>query len=559
MSTRLSSEQRSSGPQETPDEHGAFPRLDGDQIDQIALHGTRRPTREGEVLYAEGDRDHDFFVIVSGVVQVLEDGEVVRVHGPGRFLGELGLLEGQPSFVTAVVAQPGEVVRLTAAELNELVRNDPVLGGLVLRAYLMRRAVLIGRGSGLQIIGSCFSPDTKRLLEFAARNRIPHRLVDTDNDSDAEELLRRFGVTVDEIPVVVVPGGGTLRNPGNRELAQALGLHASSPPDDLTDLLVVGAGPGGLAAVVYGAADGLGVVAVDSVAAGGQAGTTSRIENYLGFPAGISGPDLTERAVLQAGKFGVPVNVSAEAVSFSAHDGHYVVGFDDSSQVRTRSLVIATGARYRRLDLPRLADFESTDVYYAATIHEARECQANPVAIVGGGNSAGQAAVFLADRVPQVHLVVRGGDLNKDMSRYLVDRVTSHPRIEVLLHHEVVELLGGDKLDGVVVEDNRNHDRRALQVRALFVFIGAKPCTTWLSSLIALDDDGFVLTGEHVATDDSWWHKGRRPFPLETNRPGVFAIGDVRSGSIKRVGSAVGEGAMVVRLVHDHLSFGASR
>lgn len=330
------------------------------------------------------------------------------------------------------------------------------------------------------------------------------------------------------------------------------------PPSDTTDMLVVGAGPGGLAAVVYGAADGLGVVAVDSTAVGGQAGTTSRIENYLGFPAGVSGPDLAERAVLQAEKFGVPVNVSVEAVTFSPHDGHYVVGFDDSSQVRTRTLVIATGARYRRLGLPRLADFEATSVHYAATIHEARACQANPVAIVGGGNSAGQAAVFLADRVPAVHLVVRDTDLNRNMSRYLVDRVTRHPRIELLLGNQVVELLGGKDIEGVVVEDNQTRDRRTLPVGALFVFIGATPCTTWLSSLIALDEDGFVRTGEHVTTDEAWWHKGRRPFPLETNRPGVFAIGDVRSGSIKRVGSAVGEGAMVVRLVHEHLSFGAS-
>lgn len=509
------------------------------------------------MLYAEGDRGHDFFVIVSGVVQALEHGEVVRVHGPGRFLGELGLLEGQPSFVTTVVAQPGEVVQLSADRLSELVRGDSVLGDLVLRAYLMRRAVLIGRGSGLQIVGSCFSPDTKRLLEFAARNRIPHRLVDTDTDTDAEELLRRFGVTIDETPVVVVPGGEALRNPSNRELAQVLGLHASSPPNDMTDLLVVGAGPGGLAAVVYGAADGLDVVAVDSIAAGGQAGTTSRIENYLGFPAGISGPELAERAVLQAEKFGVPVNVSVEAVTFSPRDGHYVVGFDNSSQVRTRSLVIATGARYRRLALPRLADFEATSVHYAATIHEARTCQANPVAIVGGGNSAGQAAVFLADRVPGVHLVVRDADLNKNMSRYLVDRVMRHPRIEVLLCTEIVELLGDKEIEGLVVENNQTRHRRTLPVRALFVFIGATPCTAWLSSLIALDEDGFVRTGEHVTTNDVWWHRGRRPFPLETNRPGVFAIGDVRSGSIKRVGSAVGEGAMVVRLVHEHLSFGA--
>jgi thioredoxin reductase (NADPH) len=553
MSTKLTSELL-----ETPDEHGAFPRLDDEQIDQLARYGTRRLVREGEVLYTEGDRGHDFLVIVSGVVHVLENGQVVRVHGPGRFLGELGLLQRQPSFATAVVAEPGEVVGLTADELRAVVHDDPVLGDVILRAYLMRRAVLIGRGSGLQIVGSCFSPDTKRLLEFAARNRIPHRLVDTDKDEHAEDLLRRFGVTTRETPVVVVPGGETLRNPGNRELARTLGLHAASPPGDVTDLLVVGAGPGGLAAVVYGASDGLGVVAVDSVAVGGQAGTTSRIENYLGFPSGVSGPELAERAVLQARKFGVQVNVAVEAVTFSPRDGHYVVGFDDSSQVPARTVVIATGAHYRRLDVPRMADFEATDVHYAATVHEARACRGNPVAIVGGGNSAGQAAVFLADRVPLVHLVVRSGDLNRDMSRYLVDRVTRHPRIEVLLRHEVVELRGDKNIEGVVVEDNRSHSRHTLQARALFVFIGATPCTAWLSQLVGLDEDGFVLTGEHVATGDTWWHKGRRPFPLETNRPGVFAIGDVRSGSIKRAGSAIGEGAMVVRLVHEHLSFGAT-
>jgi thioredoxin reductase (NADPH) len=565
-SGRLASEQLASGRlTETPDVYGAFPRLDDAQIAVLADRGTKRATHAGEVLYAQGERTQEFFVILSGMVAIVDgaDGEeqIVRVHGPGRFLGELGMLEGQPAYVGAVVAEPGEVLALPVSALVELVTSDPVLGDLILRAYLIRRSLMIGMGSGLRIVGSCFSPDTKRLLEFAARNRLPHKLIDLEKDEQAEVLLRRFGVAVEETPVVIAPGAAVLRNPSTKDLARLMGLHNEFVPRDLCDLLVVGTGPAGLAAAVYGASDGLSVVTVDSVAAGGQAGTTSRIENYLGFPAGISGPELAERSVIQAEKFGASVEVPVDAVAFEPRDGHYVVRFDDGSELSARTVVIATGARYRKLDVPRLADFEATDVHYAATLHEAKACQANPVAIVGGGNSAGQAAIFLAESVPKVYLVVRNGDLNADMSRYLVDRVLRHPRIEVLLHNEVRELLGEKDLDGVVVEDNRTGQRRTLAVRALFVFIGAIPCTSWLSSMIALDEDGFVLTGQQAAaatTEAGWWHRGRSPLMLETNRPGVFAIGDVRSGSIKRVGSAVGEGAMVVRLIHEHLAFGAN-
>jgi thioredoxin reductase (NADPH) len=554
MSTRLSSDDLV----ETPDPYGAFPRLDDTQIALLAERGTRRTTREGEVLYAEGERTRGFFVIVSGVVRIVESGRVLRVHGRGRFLGELGLLEGQPSFVSAVVARPGEVVAVPASALRELVTSDPVLGDLILRAYLVRRALMIGMGSGLQVVGSCFSPDTKRLLEFAARNRLPHRLVDLEQDEQSEVLLRQFDIAVEDTPVVIAPGAELLRNPSNRALAALMGLHTSAPPGNVCDLVVVGAGPAGLAAAVYGASDGLTVAAVDAVAAGGQASTTSRIENYLGFPAGISGPEFAERAVIQARKFDVSVNVPANAVSFEEREGLYTVGFDDSTELSARTVVIATGARYRKLDVPRLREFEATDVYYAATLHEAKACQANPVAIVGGGNSAGQAALFLAEGVPRVYLLIRGGDLGADMSRYLVDRIRRHPRIEVLPHNEVRELLGDDRLDAVVVVDNRTHERRTFAVRALFVFIGAIPGTAWLSGLIALDEDGFVLTGEQAVTGNDWWHRRRRPFLLETNRPGVFSIGDVRSGSVKRVGSAVGEGAMVARLVHEHLAFGVN-
>ena len=557
MSTKLSSDLPLA---ETPDVNGAFPRLNEQQIETLAERGERRTTRAGEVLYAQGSQTDEFFVILSGTIAIVDrDGDeerIVRVHGPGRFLGELGVLEGQPAFTGAVVVEPGAVLAIPVSSLRELITSDPVLGDLILRAYLIRRSMLIGLGSGFRIVGSCYSPDTKRLLEFAARNRLPHRLIDLDKDEQAENLLRRLGIGVAETPVVVLGGTDVLRNPSSAELARRMGLRPESSGADVCDLLVVGAGPAGLAAAVYGASDGLTVLVKDSVAVGGQAGTTSRIENYLGFPAGISGAELAERSVIQADKFGAQISVPVEAIKLEAQAGHYVVGFDDGTEIVAHTVVIATGARYRKLALPRLKEFEGTSVFYAATLHEARACRTAPVAIVGGGNSAGQAAVFLAESVPKVYLVVRGGDLNENMSRYLVDRVESHPRVEVLLHTEVRELVGRDGLESIVVENNRTYERSVLDARSLFVFIGAIPCTAWLSGVVALNEDGFVLTGANTAaaSADAWRQLEREPFVLETSCPGVFAAGDVRSGSIKRVASAVGEGAMAVRLVHEHFA-----
>jgi thioredoxin reductase (NADPH) len=547
-------------PIETPDPDGAFPKLTDEQIRTLAEGAERRPTQRGEVLYAQGERTSEFFVVLSGMVAVVEgtgdEEKVVRVHGPRRFLGELGLLEDQPAFVGVVVAEPGEVLAVPVDALRRLVLGDPVLGDLILRAYLVRRSLLIGLGNGFRIIGSCYSPDTKRLLEFAARNRLPHRLVDLEKDRQAETLLRRFGVTTEDTPVVVLRATEVLRNPGNAELARRMGLRQPEAEHRPRDLIVVGAGPAGLAAVVYGASDGLTVSALDAMAPGGQAGTTSRIENYLGFPSGVSGAELAERSVIQADKFGVRIAVPAEALSLKSRGGYYVVGFDDGIEVVSRTVMIATGVRYRRLAVPGIKKFEATNVYYAATVHEARECRTAPVAVVGGGNSAGQAAVFLAEGSPKVYLVVRGGDLAENMSRYLVDQVERHPRIGVLLHNEVRELIGGDVLESLVLEDNRTRERVLIEARALFVFIGASPHTDWLSGAVALDEDGFVLTGaegDPHRTDDVWRSVARPPLALETNRPGVFAIGDVRHGSVKRVASAVGEGAMAVRLVHEHL------
>jgi len=545
---------------ETPDPYGAFPRLTDGQIDRLAVAGERRRTRAGYVLYAQGDPTSEFFVILDGMVAVVEgfgdEQKVVRVHGPGRFLGELGLLEGQPAFVGAVFAEDGEVLAVPVAALRGLVLGDPTLGEQILCAYLIRRSLLIGYGSGFRIVGSCYTPDTRRLLEFAARNRLPHRLVDLEKDRQAEALLRRFGVDITDTPVVVLRGTDVLRNPSNVELARRMGLRQAVEQRGVVDLLVVGAGPAGLAAVVYGASDGLSVSSVEALAAGGQAATTSRIENYLGFPVGISGVELAERSLIQADKFGVRVAVPAEAQTLRPRDGDYVVGFDDGVEITARAVVIATGAHYRRLEVPDIAKFEETSVHYAATVHEARTCGSAPVAVVGGGNSAGQAAVFLAQDSSQVYLLVRGGDLTRNMSCYLVDQVERHPRVTVLTYHEVRGVVGGATLEALVVENNRSGERRMLDVRALFVFIGASPHTAWLSGLVALDEDGFVLTGADAdgnRADDAWRHVSRPPLVLETSRPGVFAVGDVRRGSVKRVASAVGEGAMAVRLVHEHL------
>jgi len=549
-----------SGLTETPDLHGAFPRLSEEQVETLSRVGQRQPTQPGEVLYEEGEPTSDFFVVLEGLVAVVEgfgdEQKVVRVHGPRRFLGELGLLEGQPSFVGAVVSEPGEVLVVPIESLRQLVLGDPVFGDLILRAYLIRRSLLIRLGSGFRIIGSCYSPDTRRLLEFAARNRLPHRLVDLDEDAGAEALLRQLGVGPENTPVVVLRETEVLRNPTNAELARALGLRRPEPTRGVFDLLVVGAGPAGLAAVVYGASDGLTVSAVDAIATGGQAGTTSRIENYLGFPSGISGTELAERSVIQAGKFGVRIAVPSEALSLEPHNGHYVVRLGDGREVISRAVVIATGARYRRLAVPGIEKFEGTSVYYAATVHEARECRSDPVAVVGGGNSAGQAAVFLAEG-SQVYLLVRGRNLNENMSRYLVDQVERHPRVEVMMCTEVRDVVGDKALEAVVVENNRNGERRELAARALFVFIGATPHTTWLSDTVALDADGFVLTGtdaDEFRAENVWRHISRLPLVLETSRPGVFAVGDVRRGSTKRMASAVGEGSMAVRLVYEHLS-----
>jgi thioredoxin reductase (NADPH) len=540
---------------ETPDRDGAFPRLSEQQIETLASEGTRRETRRGELLFRQGDEHYDFFVVLAGRVAIFADRgteaeQLIAVHGPGRFLGELSLLSGQPAFFTAVVQEPGEVLQVPPERLLRIVSQDAALGDLVLRAYLLRRELLTGLGAGLKIVGSRFSADTRRLRDFAARNRLPHRWIDLERDPAAEALLGQLGVAPEETPVVLW-GERVLRNPSNAELAAALGLRATRTPTAVNDLVVVGAGPAGLAATVYGASEGLATVALDGVATGGQAGTTSKIENYLGFPSGISGAELAERAAIQARKFGADIAVGSSATRLERRDGGYAIGLDDGTTLQTRALVIATGARYRKPAVERLQRFEGAGVYYAATFMEAQLCVGEVVAVVGGGNSAGQAALFLARHARSVQLLLRHRDLGRDMSRYLADRIERTAAIEVLPETEVRELLGEDALEGVVVEHIPSGERRRLDVRELFVFIGAAPCTDWLAGEVALDEGGYVLTGPDAAPAAS---PGEAPRLLETSLPGVLAAGDVRSSSVKRVASAVGEGSMSVRLVHEHLN-----
>jgi thioredoxin reductase (NADPH) len=554
---------------ETPDVSGAYPRLSQAQIELLGRAGTSRATSAGEVLIQEGTLDADFFVVLQGTVLVvdglpaaggsqpaaLDPGtQMLEVHGPGRFLGELGLVEGQPALASSVSAEAGEVLQISGDDLRRVVLTDAALGETILRAYLQRRILLIGTGAGVRIVGSRFSRDTLRLLEFAAANRLPHRLVDLKIDKQAQAILDRAGILESDLPAVVINVWQVLKNPSNADLALAMGLRAVKEHSTTYDLMVIGAGPAGLAAAVYAASDGLSVVLKEGFGIGGQAGTSPRIENFLGFPAGISGGELTERAILQARKFKVQINVACRARAIELRDGEFRAEFNESGPASSRAALLATGVRYRRLPVPRLEEFEGISVFYAATVHEARLCGLQPVAVVGGGNSAGQASLFLAGTGAQVRLVVRGADLRADMSNYLAERIEKHPGIEVLLGANIVGVDGSGALERVVVDLSATGERRTFDSRYLFIFIGATPHTEWLTDTLALDDHGFVLTGADLEDlPPEFSHLGRRRLPLETSVPGMFAAGDVRHGSVKRVTAAAGEGSTAVAMIHEHL------
>ncbi len=543
------------------DESAAFPTLSEADMAVLDGLGTRRTITPGEYLYREGDVTYDFIVVVSGAIDVVArnsgglEETIVAQHGPGRFLGELNLLSGMRVFVSARVTEGGEVIVVPRDNLRRLIATSPGLGDTILTAFMARRAVLLsGASATTRLIGSRYCPLCLQVREFLARSRIPYEWLDPDSDTDVEAVLEAFAIDPDELPVVIT-SGTVLRRPTPGELAQYLGLTLESLPGRCFDLVVVGGGPAGLAASVYGASEGLNTLGVERFGAGGQAGSSSRIENYLGFPTGISGGDLTARAIVQAEKFGAHLTAPCEAVSLREEAGHLVIRLSDGTDVTARAVIVASGARYRRLPIDRLEEFEGNGVYYAATEMERRECAASPTVVVGGGNSAGQAAMFLSDSGP-VTVVIRGDDLGKSMSRYLVDRIEAHPGITVRTNAQVTGLLGEPDLQAVLITDDDGETEVACG--GLFSFIGAEPSSGWISGCAAFDDRGFVLTDralgpEHL--DERWVALARMPLPFETSHPGLFAVGDVRSGSTKRVAAAVGEGSACVGAVHQYLSF----
>jgi len=538
----------------------AFQRLNDAEIAALEQLGVRRSVAAGEYLYREGDSGYDFYVVLAGAVEIVvkDQGKekVIARHDARRFLGELNLLTGQRVFVSARVAESGEVIVVSRDALRRLIATDPSLSDKILAAFLARRAILMsGAASAIRVIGSRFSPDSTRVREFLVRSGIPHEWLDPDTDSDVERLLREFGIASQDLPVVIATGM-VLRRPTPGVLAEYLGLTIGKLPDRSFDLIVVGAGPAGLAAAMYGASEGLRTLVLERVAVGGQAGSSSRIENYLGFPTGISGGDLTQRAAVQAQKFGASLSNPCTAVSLEEAAGNFVVSLTDGTDVPGRAVIVATGARYRKLDAARLEQFESRGVYYAATELEARSCAGSPVVVAGGGNSAGQAALFLANAGSAVTIVIRGPDLAANMSRYLVDRIEADKRISVRRSTRIMALEGDQFLTGVRIGGPGGEE--TLAATALFSFIGAEPASEWLSGFATLDDHGFVLTDRSLGREhlgQRWEKLGRSPLPFETSQPGLFAVGDVRSGSTKRVAAAVGEGSAAVSSVHAYLAF----
>jgi thioredoxin reductase (NADPH) len=538
----------------------AFPRLDEAQMATMLAAGRREQVEAGRTLFSPGDLEHQLIVLRSGCVEIVDDADtpaerVLVSYGPRQFAGELNLVNAEPALLTARTTAPSEVVFVGREELSTVVSRDPRLGDLVMNALIARRAVLIEAESGARLLGSGGDPATRELREFLTRNRVPHRFIDLDRD--AAPSLEGRTLAAGDLPMLIT-GSRVLTAPTILEAADALNLRASNKTAKVAwDTLIVGGGPGGLGAAVYAATEGLSTILVDAVALGGQASTSSRIENYLGFPAGVSGSDLAERAIAQARRFGLRTAVPERAQRLRTEEGRYVVELDSGDELAARTVVLATGASYRSLPVDGCERLNGAGVFYAATLIEARMCGSESVAVVGGGNSAGQAAIFLSGTVERVSLLLRGGELGASMSNYLVEQIEAIENIDVLLHHEVREIEGEATLRGIVVEETTSGDRRELAVGGLFIFIGADPCTEWLDGALAKDDAGFLLTGAELAVthlDADTGLGGRPALPLETSLPGVFAVGDGRSGSIKRVASAVGEGSMSVRLVHQFLA-----
>jgi len=544
---------------EARDRDRLFPKLDDPQIARLARRAERRTIRRGEVLWDLGAPRFDFYVVLSGSIEMVQPRagreESITVQGPREFTGDVDLIFGSRAVAEGRVRDDGEVLALAREALLAFVQTDPELSDLILRTFLQRRAFLIAHGKGdAVLVGSRHSADTLRLREFLSRNGRPYTYLDVESDEAVQDLIERFGVRPEDLPALIVGGDRLLRNPTNLEVAEQFGLTGALDDGKVHDLVIVGAGPAGLAAAVYAASEGLDVLVLETSAPGGQAGTSSRIENYLGFPAGISGQLLAARAFTQANKFGAKFAVARSGAAFQCQQRPYTVALEGGGAVKTRTALIASGVRYRRSDIPGVERFQGTGVYHAATYLEAQLCGGDEVAVVGGGNSAGQAVVFLARTVRHVHMLVRGASLAETMSRYLIRCIEELPNVSVRTRTRIVALEGsGPLLERVRWRNEATGDEETREMRHVFLMIGADPNTTWLANCVALDEKGFVKTGNDLGSEDlatARWPLARPPYPLETTLPGLFAAGDVRAGSVKRIAAAVGDGAGCVQLVH---------
>ena len=528
-----------------------FPKLTAAEVERLRRFGELRPFKAGERIVTAGERGHGLILMLSGQVEVVQKDEAgnpipIVVHECGSFMGELAQLSGRPSLVDGTALSDGEAIVIAPDRLRAVLIAEAELGERIMRALILRRVGLIERGAGPIVVGDEEDGDVLRLVNFLRRNGHPYLRLDPQQDSCGQALLDRFHVEREELPIVICPGGQLLHNPTEDQLARCIGLVGPIDPDKLFDVAIVGTGPAGLATAVYAASEGLSVLAFDCRSFGGQAGASSRIENYLGFPTGISGMALMGRAFSQAQKFGAEIAIPDEVVRLECGHDPCRLMLANGEKVQARSVVIATGARYRRLAVDRLHEFEGTSVHYWASPLEGDLVAGEEVMLVGGGNSAGQATVFLATRAKKVTLVARR-PLEATMSQYLVDRIRGLPNVDVVVGAEVTALEGHDgKLNSVQLRDRESNAKSNFDASHLFSFIGAEPNTDWLSSSgLQLDKGGFVLTGGQAGDDR---------FPLETSRRGVFAVGDVRSGSVKRVASSVGDGAQVVAAIHSYLA-----
>jgi thioredoxin reductase (NADPH) len=528
------------------------------QIERIRAAAQARNVTAGEVLYEPGDDTPPVYVVISGGIKIsaLGDGEerTVATYAPGQFSGELLMISGRRSIYRCQALETGTLLELRAENLRQLIAKDAELGEIFMKAFLARRLSLREAGQGnVAILGSRYSADTLALREFLTRDGYPFTYVDLDTDQAAQELLDRFGVSIRDIPVVICNNTQVLRRPSPREVAECLGFNGSIDDSAVRDLVIVGGGPAGLAAAVYGASEGLDVLVVEKDAAGGQAASSSRIENYLGFPVGLSGQDLAARAIAQAEKFGAQIMVTRAVCALNCDQRPYRVVLDNGEAISTRAIVLATGAQYNKPSIANLDQFSGRGVYYSATFMEAQLCASEELIVIGGGNSAGQAAVFLAENGSRVHMLVRSGGLAETMSRYLIQRIEENPRIDLHYSTELTALSGDDHLVQVSWADKRTGEIFTHPIRHVFVMAGASPKTAWLSGCISLDDKGFILTGHNLEVTEAW-PLSRPPYMLETSKPAVFAVGDARSGNVKRVASAVGEGSIVVHMVHQALA-----